>query len=126
MGNIENYKTRFNQLMESTMGNVKPLISEQTEIEVSPENAYNELEKLNVSSPMEGTRYYDELKFGNLTIKPINFHLLGRSSEPVELVKQNTSVGEIYQVNYNGFNIINFTSNKDQSYIPNTKYISKQ
>jgi hypothetical protein len=28
MGNIENYKTRFNQLMESTMGNVKPLIME--------------------------------------------------------------------------------------------------
>jgi len=28
MGNIENYKTRFNQLMESTIGNVKPLIME--------------------------------------------------------------------------------------------------
>jgi len=29
MKNIENYKTRFSQLMESTMGDVKPLISEQ-------------------------------------------------------------------------------------------------
>jgi hypothetical protein len=29
MGNIENYKQRFYNLMESTMGDVKPLISEQ-------------------------------------------------------------------------------------------------
>ncbi len=31
MKNIENYKRRFYTLMESTMGNVKPLISEQSE-----------------------------------------------------------------------------------------------
>ena len=33
MRNIESYKNRFYNLMESTIGNVKPLISEQEETE---------------------------------------------------------------------------------------------
>ena len=32
MGNIENYKQRFYNLMESTMGDVKPLINEQSPV----------------------------------------------------------------------------------------------
>jgi hypothetical protein len=37
MKNIENYKSRFFSLMESTMGDVKPLISEQ---ETSPTGGF--------------------------------------------------------------------------------------
>ena len=33
MININEYKRRFDKLLESTMGNVKPLISESTEFE---------------------------------------------------------------------------------------------
>ena len=102
------------------------LVNEQDDktIEVTPENAYNELKKLNVSSTMKGTRYQDQLKFDNLIIKPVKFHLLDRSDETVELVKTNTTVGVVYGVIYKGNNIINFTSNKEHPYIPASKYIS--
>jgi hypothetical protein len=111
---------------KNEIGNMYGLVNEQDDktIEVTPENAYNELKKLNVSSTMKGTRYQDQLKFDNLIIKPVKFHALGRSDETVELVKENTTVGVVYGVNYKGNNIIYFTSNKEQPYIPASKYIS--
>lgn len=101
------------------------ILNEETENKVTPENAYKELKKLNVNSTMDGIRYYDKIKFGDLTIEPINFHLLGRSEEPIELIKQNTVAGEVFQVKYKDDVIINFTSDEKQPYIPHSRFISK-
>ena len=115
--------TKVIKLKESDLHRIiKRVLNEQTEETVNPNDAYEKLKNLKVTT---GTRYQDQLKFGNLTIKPINFHLLSRSDEPVELIKQNTSVGVIYQVKWKNNVIINFTPNKNQGYIPDSKYIQK-
>ena len=53
MRTIREYKNRFNQLMESTMGNVKPLIVEQEKTVVELTDLNTQVPDSLVDSPQE-------------------------------------------------------------------------
>lgn len=71
MGTINKYKNRFDQLMESTIGNVKPLIMEQNVITITNFALIHEVPDPSMVTTSDGKTYKGEKitacgKFGTL------------------------------------------------------------
>lgn len=109
MKNIENYKTRFYTLMESTMGDVKPLISEEETSDVFEKSECYDANGNKI--PCENTQEMGEVKLITIQLKqnvanPFGIEYIryrpssgtilnARTSEKIATIEKNLSTEEL-------------------------------
>lgn len=105
MKTINDYRKRFNQLMESTIGNVKPLLNESSEI--------NSVEKItDLKNKIEKILGYYYIKDGKIIDKEINQEVNPESLK---------SLGPYYKTKIESILVGTKEDNNDLSSVENVK-----